>query len=658
MTSEQVTLQIHRALELATQHHQAGRLAEAQQIYRQVLTANPEDADALHFLGLSEHQLGAPDIAVGLIEKARRLRPADPLVLNHLGCVYSALDRQEEAEKCLRRALVLKPDFFEAHNNLGNALVGLGRLKDAEQSFRRALALNADYANAHINLATLLERSGETDKAEHHFRRAISLNPDIAEAHNNLGNLLHHSGRLDEAERSFGQALALRPNYVDAQSNLANTLLESGRIEEAIEGYRRAVAIKPESMVSCSNLLWALNYVPGKDAADVFLEHKEVARRLFSGVERKAHCNVRDAERRLRVGYVSGDLRNHPVGRFMAPVLARHNHERLEVFCYSNCAAADAETRRLERYADRWREVFALGDEELAELIRRDAIDILVDLSGHTAGNRLSVFARKPAPVQVTWLGYLNTTGMAEVDYRVTDSRASPEGLFDAFHTERLVRLPDSQWCYEAPAECPDVSNPPSSRAGFVTFASFSNLAKIGLPVIELWSRLLARVPDSRLLIVRRGVTSIRKEFLARFTRYGVDPRRLDLQDSVPFRDYLALHGLADVVLDTFPYAGGTTTCHALWMGVPVVSLVGSTATSRGGASLLHAIGLDELVANTPDEYLEIAATLAGDPRRLAELRTGMRGRMAGSPLMDAERFTRNLEGAYRSMWRSWCAKK
>jgi predicted O-linked N-acetylglucosamine transferase (SPINDLY family) len=299
-----------------------------------------------------------------------------------------------------------------------------------------------------------------------------------------------------------------------------------------------------------------------------------------------------------------------------------------------------------------------LDDAALAVQIRTDAIDILVDLSGHTGHSRLLVFGLKPAPVQVTWLGYLNTTGLDTMDYRIADAHAVPEGPLDALHSEKLVRLPDSQWCYRPPAGCPDVSPPPCIASGCTTFASFTNPAKIGQPTIELWARLLARVPDSRLLVVGATLTSIPDEYLERFTRHGIAPERLQVQGAKPFPEYLALHRSADIILDTFPYSGGTTTCHSLWMGVPVVTLAGETATSRGGASLLHAMGLDQLVAQTPEQYLEIAAALAADAQRLAALRAGMRKRMAASALMDEVQFTRNLEKAYGEMWRAWCAKQ
>jgi predicted O-linked N-acetylglucosamine transferase (SPINDLY family) len=310
----------------------------------------------------------------------------------------------------------------------------------------------------------------------------------------------------------------------------------------------------------------------------------------------------------------------------------------------------------LRRGADCWREIAALDDDAAAELMGKDGIDVLVDLSGHTRFNRLLVFARKPAPLQASWLGYLGTTGLDQIDYYVTDARASPEGVADSLYTEVLLRLPHSQWCYQPPQSCPPVTEPPEARAGGpVTLGAFSSLAKIGPRMIALWCDLLERCGDARLLIVGLGVDSVREEYLARFAARGVALDRIDLRGFQSFDDYLALHGSVDLMLDTFPYAGGTTTCHALWMGVPVVSLAGDSTPSRGGASLLGVVGLDDLVAGTPEEYLSKAHALASDRARLSALRGGMRDRMSASPLMDVARFTRDLEGAYRTMWRNWC---
>jgi len=683
---------VQNAFELAVQHHQAGRLLEAREICRQVLAANPGDANVMHLLGLVEGQLGELESATSRLEQARRLQPANPFLLNTLGSTYGMLGRHKDAEKCLRKALSLKADLADAHCNLGNALRGLDQLKEAERSLRRAVALDPGHVNARVNLGAVLRKLRRPEEAERWYREAISLDPALALAHSSLGSVLSDLGRHDDARQSFERALALKPDSAEAQLGIANTFLETSQLAEAVDCYRKAIALKPDSAEAHSGLgdallrtgdvedaeqcyrkalvlkpalhnahwglLFVLNLLPGRNPADIYAEHLAFAQRFYRPARIRAHGNIPDPRRKLRIGYVSGDFRDHPVAHFIAPVLAQHDRDNFHITCYDNFKSSDAVTARLKRHADCWREVFELTDEALADLIRRDAIDILIDLSGHTGNSRLHVFAHKPAPVQVTWLGYLNTTGMPEMDYRITDARASPVGMLEDVHSERLVRLPDSQWCYEAPVDCPPVCAPPSVRAGHVTFASFSNLAKIGPQVIALWSRLLERVPASRLLVAWRGLGSIREEFRARFARNGVAPERLDLRDRLPFEDYLALHGAVDIVLDTFPYTGGTTTCHALWMGVPVVTLTGNTATSRGGASLLNAVGLGELVADTADEYVDIAAALARDRPRLAALRLGMRDRMLASPLMDAERFARNLEHAYRAIWASWCDGK
>jgi len=645
-----------RAWQLALEHYQAGRLDEAERLCGLVLEADPGEAEALHLLGAIVHQRGDYDRAIALIEKAARIEPSRADFLNTLGVAYLAMGHFADAEDCFRGALSLNPDFASAHNNLGIALRELKRPQEAEHSFHEAVRIQPEFAEAHNNRGNVLGELGRLDKAERSLRQAIRLRPDYAEAHGNLGIVLRGLRRLSEAERSASRALALKPDYAEAHNDLGVALFGLGRVHEAERSYREALSLNPALAVAQGNLAYLLNCVSGRSAAEIYAEHREFARRFCPPAESRPHRNLRDPERRLRVGYVSADLRHHSVAFFIEPVLASHDHEGFEIFCYSNSPHSDAVTARLKSLADHWREVFALSDEALSNLLRDDGIDILVDLSGFSESNRLKVFARKPAPVQATWLGYLNTTGLDTMDYRITDQNASPEGLFDACHSERLVRLPDSQWCYRPPDESPEVAPPPSAKTGQITFAVFSNPAKICAEAMELWSRLLLRVAGARLLVIANGLGSIPEDFAARFVQSGIGKDRLRVLGSRPFREYLAMHGQADLMLDTFPFTGGTTTCHALWMGVPVVSLAGDTATSRGGASLLGAIGLGELVAQTPDQYLELASSLAGDPARLAALRAGLRGRMLASPLMDAQRFTRNLESAYRSMWRSWCA--
>ena len=710
-------------MEAARAFCDAGRLQDAETIYRGILDADPENVEALHLLGALLNQLRNFPASVEVMEKAVRCRPSNPVLRNNLGNALKDAGRPADAEKSYREALKRRPDFADAHSNLGWLLQSMGRLREAEQSlrkalafeprhaqahnhlgmvlgdlgrlqeakesFRRALAIHPHFPHAHHNLGITLmklaqpaeaERAlrealvlepqlatahsylgdallelGRWEEAEQSYRQALALQPAVALTHNNLGNVLWKLGRLEEAEQSYRQTLALEPSLAMAHNNLGNVLRELGRLEEAERSCRQALALEPQLASAYSNLALLLNYMPGRTPAEIYAEHREFGHRFRQNDDLRPFHNIPDAERRLRIGYVSGDLRHHSVAFFIEPVLAKHDRREFEVVCYYAFPRSDATTRRLKCYVERWREVSGLNDDTLANLIREDAIDILVDLSGHTGNNRLLMFARKPAPVQVTWLGYLNTTGLDTMDWRITDTRASPEGPLDNFHSEKLLRLPESQWCYQPPEHCPNTAPPPSASAGFFTFAAFSTPAKINPEIIDLWRRLLERVPGSRLLIAASGLSSIPAEYRERFTRHGIDQQRLDLISSKPLGDYLALHSLVDVILDTFPYTGGTTTCHALWMGVPVVSLVGDTATSRGGASLLCAVDLAELVAVTPDQYLDIAASLARDPQRLATLRAGLRERVRSSALTNAGRFTRHLEKAYRTIWRSWC---
>jgi predicted O-linked N-acetylglucosamine transferase (SPINDLY family) len=366
---------------------------------------------------------------------------------------------------------------------------------------------------------------------------------------------------------------------------------------------------------------------------------------------------VRDPERKLRIGYVSPDLCAHVVSRFIAPVLARHDRDAFEVYCYAEVAAPDEITTMLRGYANGWRDTVGEPDEHLAEAIRQDGIDILVDLAGHSASNRLLVFARKPAPVQITYLGYAATTGMTAMDYRLTDALADPPGMTEQFHSERLIRLPKCAWCYNKLADGPGVSELPASKAGHVTFCSFNNFAKVNEPLLRLWGRILQSVPGSRLLIKANALDSPSTQQRVRdwASGAGIDQNRLDLCGWLSLAEHYARYGQVDIALDTFPYHGTTMTCEALWMGVPVVTLAGGSHLSRVGVSLLTNVGLPELVAESADDYVRIAADLGGDLSRLRGMRATLRKRMEDSPLLDAAGFTKNLEAAYRQAWRQWC---
>ena len=499
---------------------------------------------------------------------------------------------------------------------------------------------------------------GQLNEAIAACRQAIALKPGYADAHSNLGIALSDKGQLDEAIAACRQAIALKPNFPVPRSNLGTAFKNAGRLDDALDSYRSALALAPDRADIHSNLLLTLNYHPGFDAHAIAAEHRLWNRchgePLRSSLQ--PHPNDRNPERRLRIGYVSPDLRDHVVARFLLPLLENHDRTAFEIFAYAQVPVPDAMTQRLRTHADAWRSLVGLSDAQAAELIRQDRIDILVDLAGHTANNRLLVFARKPAPVQVTWLGYPNTTGLDTIDYRLTDSFADPSGSTDLHCSEKLFRLPACAWCFE-PSASPAVAG---RREGPITFGCLNNFAKITGPMLALWGRILQAVPESRLLVKSAsfGNASVRQRVQQILGELGIAPERLELRGyEADYGGHLALYEQMDIALDTFPYHGTTTTCEALWMGVPVVSLAGGSHVSRVGVSLLANVGLSDLAATSPEEYVSIAVKLAGDLPRLTHLRSTLRERMAASSLMDAPRFARDIEAAFRQMWHRWCAE-
>jgi predicted O-linked N-acetylglucosamine transferase (SPINDLY family) len=429
-----------------------------------------------------------------------------------------------------------------------------------------------------------------------------------------------------------------------------------GEMRRAVECYRRALALDPDSPSAQSNLLACLNYLPEMSTAELLAEHRRFGERLEAPLRARwgAHANSRDPDRRLRVGYVSGDFREHAMAFSIAPVLAHCDPDRFETVCYATNAFADDVTARLRGLAHQWRSVVGASDEDVAERIRRDGIDILVDLSGHTALNRLPVFARKPAPVQVAWLGYVTSTGLTAMDYRLTDARADPPGADESGYTETLVRLP---WVtvFEPAAASPSVAPLPALVGGGLTFACLNHLAKVTPEVVALWARILLAMPDSRLLIGNAGDENVQRRLADAFAAHGVAAARLAFRPKLPLGGFLALHREIDLALDTFPYSGGATSCHSLWMGVPFVTLAGDRYMARMGLSLLEQVGLGEFVARTQAEYADLAVRTARDRGRLAQLRSTLRQRVAASPLVDASGFVRSLESAYKEVWRAWC---
>jgi len=648
-------------MQAAAAQHNAGQLPQAETLCRQVLQTQPNHPDALNLLGLIAFQTGRHDEAVQLIRQAIAANKRVPDYYNNLGNILITLGRFAEGEACLREMLALGPSA-DAHNNLGGALQRQGRITEAVECYRRAVKLKPDSPQMWNNLGFALQSEGELDEAMRCYRRALEITPDYRDALLNLGNVLNEKGLYSEVIDLDRRLIKIEPGFTIAHSNLGHALQRQGRLAEALESYKAAFTIQPDFIEAWQNYLFGLNYAPGYSAQEIFEEHVKFGRQLeeaAAGLQLQ-HGNERDPGKRLKIGYVSADFRNHAVAYFIEPVLAHHEREQIEVYCYYNHPVADEVTQRLKPLAEHWRDIGALGDDEAAQQIREDRIDILVDLAGHSAGNRLGVFARKPAPVQATWLGYLSTTGLRSIDYRITDVSADPAGLSERYYTEELVRLPDTFVCYLPIDHSPAVGALPAVKNGYITFGSFNNLAKMTPEVRTLWARVLLAVPGSRLLLKTRGLNDaqLRQQLVEDFARHDVPEDRLELvawDDS--YAQHLDRYNQVDIGLDPFPCNGGTTSFDAMWMGVPVVTLAGDRFISRMGVSMLASLGLTELAADTPEDYVAIAARLAGDPDRLAALRAGLRERMANSPLTDARGFTLNLEKAYREMWATWCSQ-
>lgn len=601
--------------------------------------------------------------------------------------------RLSEACECYRKAIGTAPEHAAAHLNLGVGLAAMGDADGAKQAYHSALALEPDNAYANYNLANLSYSEGDFAEAERLLRLALTTKPEFPEAHVALSNVLDLLDRAEDALDELAIALQLNPDYLGALHNycrlaikwrryedaedaarhlleldpenpdalqfLAIALWGQGRCAESLERFRALRVRVPWSMELESKELFLLNYDETLSAEEVYQRHREYGARLEQANPARfaSFSGNPDPESRLRIGYVSADYNWHPVALFLLPVVERHHRESCEVFCYYTGNKVDEVTRTLRPLPDHWIEAAEMSDTELADAIHRDGIDILVDLAGHTASSRLSVFAKQPAPVQVSWMGYLNTTGLTRIHYRLCDQRTDPVGISDPLHTETLVRLPHSQWCYRPFIIMDTAEQAPCEKNGFITFGSFNSSMKVSPAVCALWAEILSQVPHSQLLCF--GVNSSRKmaELLSELTLTGVDAERIRIVARTSLNQYFAWFNEVDIALDTFPYGGGTTTFDALWMGVPVVAATGSTPTSRSAASILSALELDAWIAPTLEDYVRVGVERAADQAVIAELRRSLRPALQASPLMDEVRFVRDLEEAYRRMWRDWCAK-
>ena len=642
---------------------QAERYAEAERAYRSALQIDRTNPQALTLLGMLAGMAGQFQFAIDLFLQALQRDPNNADLYHNLGETFRQLGETGKAIPYFERALALRPEHLEAYRSAADAAIEAAERADREGRGIHAGELRRLAAKYLMKLGAR-EYRRRLESAEATFREAVVLDPESADAFYSLGTLLQEKSRPTEGAALLRRAIALNPKDTEAHVNLGSAYYALRQWQEMEAAFRTALALDPTSRLARQNLAstmlgWRL-YDDGSTPEDIFAAHRAWGEQVSAeqgSAPPAPFLNARDPDRRLRVGYVSGDLFNHPVASFLLPLLAHHDRSAVELFCYAEVERPDAVTESLRRLVGTWRETVALDDAALRAQFRADRIDIIVDLSGHTARNRLRALAVKSAPVTATWLGYPATTGLSSIDWRITDAIADPPGA-ERFYTEKLLRLPEGFLCYVPSAADPLAPPLPARQHAGITFGSFNNPMKLSQATIRSWAAILTALPQARLML-KAGLLNdpgIRQSILERFAANGIAEERIELRGFVTDpAAHLGSYAEIDVALDPFPYNGTTTTCEALWMGVPVVALIGDRHAGRVGLDLLSRIGLAELAASDVDGYVATAIGLARDQDRLARLRGELRERMRASPLCDAPRFARSFEDGLRRMWLEWC---
>ena len=634
-----------------------GHPDEAMESYKCAIAANPNYVVAHYNFGIALQEVGRPEEAGDCFRRAVALNPNYAEAYNNLGTVLKGQLRLEEAKDALQRALAIKPNYAEAIYNLANVYLAMGQLEAAVEHFRQAIFIKPDYADAYNNLGNALNELGQAELAIENHKRAIALNPEHVGAFNNLGIILRNQGRMQAAEDMIMRALQIQPDFADAYNTLGNIRSWQGNASDAVKMFQKTLELSPDQVKAHSNFLMTMHYLPDYSAEDLLAAAREWNARHAQDVPvLTPPANLPDPNRRLRIGYVSGDFCSHPVGFFIEAVLSHHDKQLFEIFCYYNDNIQDDLNSRLRKCADKWRNIERLSDQAVAERIRQDGIDILIDLSGHTFGHRLLAFARRPSPIQATWMGYFATTGLAAMDYIIADRYVIPSEE-ERYYTENVERLPDGYLCFTTPDLPLPVAPLPALSQGAITFGCFNNPAKLTPEVVACWSTLLHALPDARLLLKYKSLADekVRKHFQDLFAAHSVDVQRIKFSGQSPRDEYLASYNEIDICLDPFPFNGCTTTVEALWMGIPVITLRGNRFAGHMGETIMKNLNLGEFVADNQDSYVKKAIALAADLSRLSRFRSSMRDQLKNSPLCNGIAFTRDLESIYRKIWTNWC---
>ncbi|MEN6586047.1 MAG: tetratricopeptide repeat protein, partial [Sulfuricella sp.] len=637
-----------------------GLMEKAEKAFQKALELQPNFAEAHGNYAALLRESGRLDEAEKASRRALELNPNKAESWNGLGELQHLLGQMDEAEAAFRRATALKPDYSEAHNNLGVLLAGTGRMEEAMTSYQTALTFDPNLVNALNNIGILFTDMGRLEDAMNCYQKVLAQVPEFWMAHSNLGNIYRERGQIDEARKSYQQALQINPDESVTQNNLGTILMAEGKLDEARDVYRRAMEINPGYAVAHSNLIFMLDFDP---AATVEMQQAE--RRKWGALHAaplrntwRPHGNTRRAERKLRIGYVSADFRMHSAAYAFEPLLCFYDRDAFEVFCYSNSPRKDQMTLKFHQSVDHWREVYGVSDEQMAEMVRRDEIDILVDLSGHSAGNRLLMFARKPAPVQATGWGHANGTGLEAMDYLASDPVSIPNEARQ-YYAEEIIDLP-CQIPYASPSDSPPVSGLAAKKNAFLTYGCFNRLAKMTEENFALWAEIMKAVPDSRLMLKAKELSDTGRQTWVRerFAGHGIAPERLILAGQTTWYEHMQHFNEVDIALDPFPYGGGVSTYESLWMGCPVVALKGQTLTGRIAAAIECALGMEDWVADSETDYVQLAVTKAENPDALKALRSTLRARLQVSPLGDAGKYATLVEENYRRIWKIWCHQK